>query len=132
MQMLVYENYSKFISATDTIREMRSDVAKMDDEMNALNVTMEGIERTLKRLEFLFDLPRKLEAAIAAEAFDDALKYHRINEDVLSSYSHIASLREIHAEARAILARLKRDLAPPPTRRWRRRRATSALCSTRL
>ena len=36
MQMLVYENYNKFISATDTIRTMKSSIDGMDDNMQAL------------------------------------------------------------------------------------------------
>ena len=36
MQMLVYENYNKFISATDTIRTMKSNVDNMDTRMYTL------------------------------------------------------------------------------------------------
>lgn len=36
MQQLVYENYNKFISATDTIRTMKSKVEGMSSEMNQL------------------------------------------------------------------------------------------------
>ena len=36
MQMLVYENYNKFISATDTIRNMKTDVESMDSKMKDL------------------------------------------------------------------------------------------------
>ncbi|CAI5994843.1 unnamed protein product [Closterium sp. NIES-65] len=36
MQMLVYENYSKFISATDTIRTMKDNVASMESSMDQL------------------------------------------------------------------------------------------------
>lgn len=43
MQTLVSENYNKFISATDTIRKMRSDFKKMEDEMENLVVKMGDI-----------------------------------------------------------------------------------------
>lgn len=36
MQMLVYENYNKFISATETIKRMKSNVETMDDDMRAV------------------------------------------------------------------------------------------------
>jgi hypothetical protein len=36
MQMLVYENYNRFISATDTIRTMKSNVDGMDSSMQEL------------------------------------------------------------------------------------------------
>lgn len=43
MQTLVYENYNKFISATDTIRKMKTDFKKMETEMNLLVSKMTSI-----------------------------------------------------------------------------------------
>ena len=43
MQMLVYENYNKFIAATDTIRRMRENVAGMEQEMGRLQAHMDSI-----------------------------------------------------------------------------------------
>ena len=43
MQTLVYENYNKFIAATDTIRKMRIDFRAMEDEMDALAGKMQNI-----------------------------------------------------------------------------------------
>jgi hypothetical protein len=37
-QMLVYENYSKFITATDTIRRMKDNVVEMGGRMDELQV----------------------------------------------------------------------------------------------
>ena len=34
--MLVYENYNKFISATETIRRMKSNVEGMDGDLNSV------------------------------------------------------------------------------------------------
>lgn len=39
MQQLVYENYNKFITATDTIRTMKSSVDNMESEMQRLEQT---------------------------------------------------------------------------------------------
>lgn len=36
MQKLVYDNYNKFITATETIKEMKNDVHGMDDDMEAI------------------------------------------------------------------------------------------------
>ena len=38
--MLVYENYNKFISATDTIRSMKSNVDGMDATMQDLRTRL--------------------------------------------------------------------------------------------
>lgn len=88
MQQLVYENYNKFITATDTVRKMRTDLAAMEQKMDTLADNMQRIStlsekvgnalsgqrdnvcklarahRTLKNLEFLFDLPKKLQVLI--------------------------------------------------------------------
>ena len=37
----VYENYNKFISATDTIRKMKQNVESMESEMTSLQVRSE-------------------------------------------------------------------------------------------
>ena len=36
MQMLVYENYNKFIGATETIKRMKTNVVAMDGDMNSV------------------------------------------------------------------------------------------------
>jgi hypothetical protein len=36
MQKLVYDNYNKFITATETIRVMKADVYGMDPDMEAV------------------------------------------------------------------------------------------------
>ena len=45
MQNLVYDNYTKFISATDTIRQMKRNVENMEQEMQSLIKSMEVINR---------------------------------------------------------------------------------------
>lgn len=46
MQMLVYENYNKFISATDTIRKMAQNVEEMETEMTDLKSSMDRISES--------------------------------------------------------------------------------------
>lgn len=48
--MLVYENYSKFISATDTIRKMKNNVNDMKSEMDSLVKNMEGISTRMQSI----------------------------------------------------------------------------------
>lgn len=43
MQMLVYENYNKFISATETIKKMKTNVEAMDSDMESVRVKMQSI-----------------------------------------------------------------------------------------
>lgn len=46
MQMLVYENYNKFISATDTIRKMAQNVEGMEAEMADLGSSVDRISES--------------------------------------------------------------------------------------
>jgi len=43
MQMLVYENYAKFISATETIRRMKGNVEGMQGDMERVKEQMDSI-----------------------------------------------------------------------------------------
>jgi methyl-accepting chemotaxis protein len=43
MQMLVYENYNKFISATETIQDMKTKVDGMEGEMGRLATAVSEI-----------------------------------------------------------------------------------------
>ena len=47
LRMLVYENYSKFIGATDVIKEMNSDGAKMQNELKTVHQTVLNLERAI-------------------------------------------------------------------------------------
>jgi len=44
MQTLVYENYNKFIAATDTIRKMKVDFVDMEAEVAKLTEKIDKIE----------------------------------------------------------------------------------------
>ena len=46
-QMLVYENYAKFISATDTIRSMKVNVEGMDASMQELRTRLGALSSLL-------------------------------------------------------------------------------------
>ena len=74
MQTLVSENYNKFISATDTIRKMRSDFKKMEEEMERLvmgmgeitefnetvNMTFKDRREEITRLNYVDNLLKKV------------------------------------------------------------------------
>jgi hypothetical protein len=51
MKTLVYENYNKFISATDTIKQMKSNVDHLDTEMAALEARMAAIGVRANRVD---------------------------------------------------------------------------------
>ncbi|CAN8308731.1 unnamed protein product [Cochlearia groenlandica] len=100
LQMLVYENYNKFVSATDTIKRMKSNIFGMEGNMDQLlhkimsvqsrsvgvNTSLfekrehiEKLHRTrnlLRKVQFIYDLPARLQKCIKAEAYGDAVRFY--------------------------------------------------------
>ena len=134
MQDLVYNNYNKFISATDTIRRMRDSVGEMEASMSRLGSEMRamggssalvnenlqenrgkieslvGVKRLLVKLEFLFELPMRLRRAMELDALAQAVRYFTTVRAVLQKYDSMPSIHAIHVEARAIMDKLRDQL----------------------
>ncbi|XP_066507453.1 vacuolar protein sorting-associated protein 51 homolog [Hoplias malabaricus] len=134
MQTLVYENYNKFISATDTIRKMKNDFKKMEDEMDCLSTNMaaitefsarisgtlhdqhaqitklSGVHTLLRKLQFLFELPARLNKCLELQAYSQAVVSHRRARCVLQQYSHMPSFRGIQDDCHCIMERLAQQL----------------------
>ncbi|XP_069750367.1 vacuolar protein sorting-associated protein 51 homolog isoform X1 [Narcine bancroftii] len=134
MQTLVYENYNKFISATDTIRKMKNDFRKMEDEMDCLTTNMtaitefsarisntlqdqhqqitklSGVHTLLRKLQFLFELPGRLNKCIELEAYGQAVRYYSKARTVLVQYQHMPSFQGIHDDCRKIMSNLAHKL----------------------
>ena len=127
MQTLVYENYNKFISATDTIRKMKSQVDGMEEEMARLVENMStisnlsaGITDTLserrqricklsdshsllKKLQFLFELPARLKQCVDMESYKQAVTYYSRASHILDQYRDMDSFRGIYTECAEIM-----------------------------
>uniref|UniRef100_A0A8C7X2F3 Vacuolar protein sorting-associated protein 51 homolog n=1 Tax=Oryzias sinensis TaxID=183150 RepID=A0A8C7X2F3_9TELE len=134
MQTLVYENYNKFISATDTIRKMKNDFKKMEDEMDCLSANMAAItdfsanisgtlqdqhaqitklsavHTLLRKLQFLFELPARLNKCLELKAYAQAVSFHRRARCVLQQYSHLPSFKGIQDDCHAIMDMLAQEL----------------------
>jgi hypothetical protein len=67
------------------------------------------IEHT-QRLEFIFDLPAKLNQCIDVGNYSEAVKYYVMSEQVLKNYSHLSSFQTIQNDANATITRLKSEL----------------------
>ncbi|CAM9498637.1 unnamed protein product [Bubo scandiacus] len=135
MQTLLYENYNKFISATDTIRKMKVDFRRMEAEMDDLAANMAaistssarvsaalqdrhrrgaqlaGVQALLRKLQSLVEVPGRLRrwAAPGAEPAR-ALRCHARARAVLRHYRHLPSFRAIEDESHAIMADLAQRL----------------------
>ncbi|CAM6014084.1 unnamed protein product [Sphagnum balticum] len=129
MQMLVYENYNKFISATDTIRRMKENVAGMESNMEHLldTVTMvraksdginaslcerrerieqlNGTRSLLRKIQFIFDLPQRLRKCMNAEDYSTAVKYYKGALPILQAYGQ-SSFRSCKEEVDELISTL--------------------------
>lgn len=134
MQTLVYENYNKFISATDTIRKMKMDFKQMETEMNLLQENMDSITSfseeitgtlqdtrqqlcklsgkysLLKKLQFLSTLPANLKALIHAKNYAQAVQDYGHAQKVLQHYGDHPSFHGIREDCLAMVAEMRADL----------------------
>lgn len=137
MQNLVYENYNKFIRATETIREMRDSVGELEAEMSRLRTAIDktgttsakltsslssnrskieqlaGVRGLISKLEFLFQLPARLRSCLELGAHQQAVKFYRAASRVLRAHSSVASFAAIAAEADSIAEQLRERLRAP-------------------
>ncbi|KAL9239757.1 hypothetical protein vseg_014049 [Gypsophila vaccaria] len=110
LQMLVYENYNKFISATETIKRMNNNIVGMEANMEQLldkilsvqsrsdgvNTSLfekrehiEKLHRTrnlLRKVQFIYDLPERLAKCIKSEAYADAVKFYTGAMPIFKAY----------------------------------------------
>jgi len=141
MQTLVYENYNKFIAATETIRKMRVDFRAMEAEMEELAASMTSItsssavvsgklgpgrqqvaslssaHATLQKLQFLLELPTRLTDGISEGRAGDAVEDWARAQRALARYQHMPSFAGIQEDCQAIMSelreRLEQQLADP-------------------
>ncbi|XP_074586193.1 vacuolar protein sorting-associated protein 51 homolog [Curcuma longa] len=110
LQMLVYENYNKFINATETIKRMKNNIVGMETNMEQLlakitsvqsksdlvNTSLfekrehiEKLHRTrnlLRKVQFIYDLPTRLAKCIKVEAYADAVRYFIGAKPIFEAY----------------------------------------------
>ncbi|XP_050237497.1 vacuolar protein sorting-associated protein 51 homolog [Mercurialis annua] len=110
LQMLVYENYNKFISATDTIKRMKNNIVGMETNMEQLlekimsvqsrsdgvnsnlfekREHIEKLHRTrnlLRKVQFIYDLPARLGKCIKSEAYADAVRFYTGAMPIFKAY----------------------------------------------
>lgn len=134
MQTLVYENYNKFISATDTIRKMKTDFLQMETEMNLLQANMDAITSSsgqindtlkdtrqqlcklsgkyslLQKLQFLSRLPAKLKTLIQEKNYAQAVQDYGNAQKVLQNYGDHPSFQGIREDCLDMVNQMKEDL----------------------
>jgi len=134
MQTLVYENYNKFIAATETIRKMRVDFRGMEEEMDQLATSMKHItafsaqvsdklrsrrqevsrlssaHTTLQKLQFILELPNKLKECLSEGQPGQAVLHYTRAGVALEHYAHMPSFTGIQEDCETIMQQLKVSL----------------------
>ncbi|KAF5185006.1 Vacuolar protein sorting-associated protein 51-like protein [Thalictrum thalictroides] len=127
LQMLVYENYNKFISATDTIKRMKNNIVGMEANMEQLlekimsvqsksdlvNTSLFGkrehiekLHRTrnlLRKVQFIYDLPTRLGKCIKTEAYADAVRFFTGAMPIFKAYGE-SSFQDCKRESEEAIA----------------------------
>ena len=136
-----YENYTQFISATDTIGKMKEGVEGMEDEMQSLAATitkisdgsnrintnlsehrakidkLTGVRRLTTKLQFLSELPARLRQCVVEERFGDAIRYYEGTKGVLERFKATEGFGDLDVQIEAsmdeIRAKLQARLCDP-------------------
>lgn len=133
-QTLVYDHYDKFIAAADIVRKMKEGSVSMEAQITRLQENMSritasstsitsalqerrghlsrllGVHGTLKKLEFLFHLPQKIDECIADKNFSEGVRSYVETAEVLHRYRHMPSFDAIHHDCEAAVGRLNAAL----------------------
>ncbi|KAJ1926353.1 hypothetical protein IWQ60_003878 [Tieghemiomyces parasiticus] len=134
MKTLVYENYSKFITATETIGRMKADVMDMDTEMAKLSAKVDAlsnqstvihaafqagsakvqqlgaVHRHLCKLQVLFDLPDLLRDHFEAGRLETAVHVYLGTLPLLEHYRHLAVFASTESECRTVVGEIRAAL----------------------
>ncbi|KAJ2082035.1 hypothetical protein H4R24_001894 [Coemansia sp. RSA 988] len=128
MKTMVYENYSRFIRATQAIQQMKRDADHMDAEMAKLTQRVDAIaikgtavndafaqrreniqrlsreHRALGGLQFLFALPMQLNRLIGAARFVEAAQLWSRTRPLLAHYRRLGLFEAVAEDGREIMA----------------------------
>eukprot|EP00930_Biecheleria_cincta_P047222 TRINITY_DN32685_c0_g1_i1.p1 TRINITY_DN32685_c0_g1~~TRINITY_DN32685_c0_g1_i1.p1 ORF type:complete len:806 (+),score=182.86 TRINITY_DN32685_c0_g1_i1:36-2420(+) len=131
MQMLVYENYSKFIRATDVIKQMKFTIEGLEPDLKSLegNITkitehqkkvedgvsgrageIEGLlkqQKICKKLQVLFELPATLQRCLDRKAYGEACEAYCCCSGFLRQYRHMPTFQKVLEEVELQMGRIR-------------------------
>ncbi|OZJ05869.1 hypothetical protein BZG36_00931 [Bifiguratus adelaidae] len=134
LKTLVYENYGKFISATESIQNMRRNVDNMENEMARLSSRMDviftesskvheamepkrtkiqqlnNVHHSLKRLQFIFDLPTRLRSCLEKGQLSTAVQYYVRTRPLFAHYKSLQLFDGIEKDAMEIMKGVREEL----------------------
>ncbi|EAN77640.1 hypothetical protein, conserved [Trypanosoma brucei brucei TREU927] len=130
LRELVYRNYSKFISATDTIREIRSDVTEMGGRLHALSGNVENIDdvskdvsgklqehrsriekvitkhRMLRKAQFLVGLADTMRLHMERKEHSECVRKWVMGDSFIAKHANIPKMAIVHKECKELAMHL--------------------------
>lgn len=131
MQMLVYENYSKFIRATDVIKQMKFTIEGLDPDLKVLEGNVSRItehqkkvedgtsgragriedllkqQRVCRKLQVLFELPATLQKCLDRKAYGEAVEAYCCCSGFLRQYRHMPTFQKVLEEVELQMSRIR-------------------------
>ncbi|KAJ1504247.1 Vacuolar protein sorting-associated protein 51, partial [Coelomomyces lativittatus] len=131
---LFYENYSKLINASDTIKDMRENVESMEKELVKLSQQVQDItslasnlhetfapKKTqvynlkssaslLRRLQFLFSLPKKLSQSSKDGSYLRAVQFFSTTRETLERYQNVPVFSKVASEAKTAVTQIRASI----------------------
>ncbi|CAK9298772.1 unnamed protein product [Gordionus sp. m RMFG-2023] len=134
MQSLVYENYNKFINATDIVQNLKCNFSSIESLIEDVSNKMDKITSShkklledmkpnkekitkyielngaLRKMQFLFDLPDHLKKLILSKSYSQALKEYIEASKLLEKHQNFKTFEDIASECKLIMISLHDDL----------------------
>ncbi|KAJ3449495.1 hypothetical protein M0812_05646 [Anaeramoeba flamelloides] len=134
LQILVYQNYSKFIDASDKINYLGNHVETMEKEIDKLTTKLkkienlnekittrltpkhknirrlEGINEVSKKIQYLLELPEKLSVCVKLKEYGQAVNFYLHALKPLEKYSNLSNFQKIKSQSDLIIQDIKKTL----------------------
>jgi hypothetical protein len=68
---------------------------------------LDGVHNLLKKLQFIFELPNRLQQCYASGAYPQAVQYCTRTNHLLEHYQHLSVFRNIEMECKEIMSRVQ-------------------------
>ena len=131
MQTLVYDNYSKFLGASNVVRtfgnkidtltsqanSLQENLSSISDRSDTINESLKenrqkiqrliGIQRLLERVDFISRLPEKLKTCLKTKNYKVAVDVWSKVERILRTQQHYPSFARIHKECTSIMEEIQ-------------------------
>ncbi|KAJ3261584.1 Vacuolar protein sorting-associated protein 51 [Boothiomyces macroporosus] len=130
LKTLVYQNYSKFLTASDTIKQIKTTADDMDTQISKLqgkmdqitmslnslseNLTpaqekikeLDGVDILVKKLNFIIDLPIRLTKLLESKNYVESVMFYAKTIDLLDHYKHIPMFNQIAEECVVLIRKV--------------------------